>query len=640
MPVHKGAERRCSYCVELNWIVNTNIFQGILADIKPSSPSLSQAVKKILSYRTAIGDDWLEMIRDVMRLVKISSKIDIDLEIAAIPQSSWFHNWIIYLIKITELSSRNCQDSEIVEAFTYLVRDLAPFKGNPRVCDLYNLFPFMKKSFHWGLLLCNGNTTLLERCCSLLEKVTELTTSFQRSYSGPLKYEEYLEFLFHYLPGDYAIEKYEEQFNLMVSHQVYADVAEIAFRYAYYLGCMGRKSDAEVKYLEGIRAICAYGYRKDRTFSEVLDCSVPFQKRYGTLSADDFFKLYDMSRSVVFHTDGSSTKSYPVEWFDEFIKVYPENALRFLISKTFENEKANWHQEDEFSYILENYTSLFSPTNWFLLCKSLPLASSEKIVRHGLLVVDQIDCRLKDVFSNWLQSRPFCYLPEKRPSYSQKVIDQFGDKFQISLGVERKSDNEDAANFDYAYPPIKPFIAVSEDEALAFFEDNRLHESHFPGIKELFTTIADSSTRKTILRQIAKSFRSERNDEIGEWIESLFFPESQEWLYFNICLFVYVPDGWLCGLHYKIFIKRAFEINPIESIKMLKEILGYFIAEGGYTRSVTSNLISALSELGVERDIVEELYQTIFKIVEQQLPYPSNSGVNQSLYDELVACKV
>ena len=106
-----------------------------------------------------------------------------------------------------------------------------------------------------------------------------------------------------------------------------------------------------------------------------------------------------MAMTVVTHTDGKSTSSYPIEWFEEFIKVYPNEALRFLISETMESSEANWHQEDEFHHILEECFTLFSPTQWFLLCRSLPLASSSKIIARGLAVIDQIDEQLKERIS-------------------------------------------------------------------------------------------------------------------------------------------------------------------------------------------------------------------------------------------------
>ena len=618
-----------------DWINNTKYFQSILSGLKPSYSSLEQAVSNIMSNKKfADGEGWLQLIRDIVLLSKTANKTECDTAIKNLSQSNWFHNWIIYLIKITELSSRKYREVEIFDAFTYLVRDLDPFKGNPRACDLFKQLPFIKKSFHQGLLLCKGDAILLTKCCNLLEKVADLTTSIQRSYSGPLTYDEYLEILSLYLPGKYVIDKYEEHYKSLASTRVYTDVAEIAFGYAYILSREGRSVEAENKYREGVQALAAYGFRKDRTFSEVLDCSVPFQNRYGTLSVEWFYELYHMSMAVVTHTDGRSTKSYPIEWFKEFIRVYPDEALRFLISKTFENEKANWYQEDEFLFILENYASLFSPTHWFLLCRTLPLASSEKIVEYGFSIADQIDDNLEDVYSRWLQSRPFCEQPERRSEYSQEVKALFEEKYQISIDSGNKLDKKDEGLNSILSSPSQ-FQAISMDDALAFFEINRFHESHVLDIQRFFTSLTDWNARKAILRQIARSFRHGRNDCIGEWLECVFQLESQEWLYFNICLFVFVPDGWMCGLHYIHYLNRAFENNPAETIELLKEVLGYYLSDGGYTRSVTSNLIKALSEISVDEKIVQELIQTIFRIVEQQLPHSPSSDINQSIYNGL-----
>jgi len=359
------------------WIKKTTFYREVLSTFTPKVPTLELAIESIISNDKFIYDnDWKLTINDVVELSKTACDEERVAAIHSLTQHNWFRNWLIYLIKITELSQREFSNEEIINAFSFLVRDLDPFKGVPRVCDLYEQLTYIRKSFHRGLLLCNGNEKLLIKCCELLEKVTNVTTSLQRSFTGPLTGENYLEIITLYLPSEYIINKYDEYYASLGSRRVYPDVAEIAFKYAQVLNNSGRDDESKDKYIEGIQALTAYGFRKDRTLSEVLDCSVSYQKAYGTLGLEWFYNLYHMAMTVTTHTDGRSTKRYPIEWFNIFIKVYPNEALMFLVSQTLENIDANWYQEDEFYQVLEDYASLFSPTQWFLLCRSLPLASS------------------------------------------------------------------------------------------------------------------------------------------------------------------------------------------------------------------------------------------------------------------------
>ncbi len=639
-PQHKKAfpeilnelEWLCLYLGD-DWIEHTPYYQDILSMFRPPDLTLTQVVENIiLKEKFIYNDNWEVGIRNVVELAKIATDAEVDKVIGILSKYNWFRNWLIYLIKITMLSQKEYSNKDVIDAFTYLVRDIEPFKGKPRACDLYKQLSFIKKTFHWGLLLCQGNEELLAQCCELLEKVTNLTTSLQRSYSGPLTDEEYLELIAYYMPGEYVIQKYEKYYGPLGSRRVYSDIAEVAFKYTYVLSDAGQSDEAKAKYMEGIQALTAYGYRKDRTLSEVLYCSVPYQKKYGTLGPEWFFELYHMAMTVATHTDGRSTSSYPVEWFQEFIEVYPDEALKFLISETIESSEANWYQEDEFFQILESSATLFSPTQWFLLCKSLPLASSNKILSNAFDVYDQIDFALQNTFSRWVQSRPYILKPDSKELYSQEISDQYEKKFGISLKID-KSNPSKPISHSSAAESSSLFPTTCVEDALAFLENNSFHQSHVSHLKEFLLSITDLEEKKTILRQIAKSFRYSR--DAGSWVNNIFDSQSYEWLYLNICLFVYIPDGWGHGLHHVKYLKDAYSVDSKKTIALLMEILGHYLFWDSFPMSITLNLINALLELNVDETVVQGLFQLIFDVVKRRLPNPPNSEINDSIFHGL-----
>ena len=168
---------------------------------------------------------------------------------------------------------------------------------------------------------------------------------------------------------------------------------------------------------------------------------------------------------------------------------------------------------------------------------------------------------------------------------------------------------------------------------MAFLETNSLTEDHATNFQQLLTSITDWEDKKAILRQVAKSLGYGR--DVGKWIDDLFEPESHEWLYFNVCLFVFLMDGWFHGLHYTHYLNRTYEVDSAETISMLKEILGYSLSGGGYDNLISCNLIKALSELQVDEAAVQDLLQMTFHIVKRRLPHPPNSEINGSIYQGL-----
>lgn len=623
----------CIHCGD-GWMQHTPYFRDVLANYTPSVSTLEEAVERIISDdRSSFIDNWEGMVRDIVYLTKLASADAIEASIQALSNYNWFRNWLIYLIKITDLSQNEYVPESLNEAFTYLVRDLEPFKGTPRTCDLYKQIPFIEKTFHWGLLLCGSNQELLIQCCELLEMVTNTTTSLQRSYSGPLADEKFLEIIGLYLPSDYVLAKYDSYYTTLGARRVYADVAETAFKYATALGSAGRKRKAEEKCREGIQALTAYGYRKDRTLSEILYSGVPYHQAYGTLSVEWFYELYQLALAVVTHTDGKSTSSYPIEWFREFIKVYPDEALKFLAAKTFANDRAAWHQEEQFLHVLEEYDSLFEPTQWFLLCRSLPIVSTTEIIRTGLSVQSRVEALLQDTYKRWLQS-----LPNKRPkkeedTYPKEIAEQYAELFHVSLEVKEDPDSIESSSSVEERSDGVTFPTNSLDEVLSFIESNGLTERHAVQFVQFLSTVTEIEDKKEVLLEVVKSFKYGR--DAGEWVTELLEQGSPEWLYFNVCLFVFATDGWLRGLHFTHHLKRAYQEDRLETLSLLREVLGYYLSSDRYKSLVSCNLITALSELQISEESVRELLDLTTEIVQRRLPNQPDRHINQSIYQGL-----
>lgn len=248
-------------------------------------------------------------------------------------------------------------------------------------------------------------------------------------------------------------------------------------------------------------------------------------------------------------------------------------------------------------------------------------------------MINEIDGKLQDVYSRWLQSLPYVVHVEGGATYSHEIVVQFEEQFGISLKLKEEASTAEKLPDAGTSSPLFLFPTTSKDEALAFLETNSLTEDHVPSLQQLLSSITDWEDKKEILRQVAMSFRYGR--DIGEWADNFFEPKSNEWLYFNVCLFVFVMDGWFHGLHYTHYLKRTYEADPTETISMLREILGYSLSRDGYFSQISCNLIKAFSELHVDEARVHELLMTTFQIVKRRLPHPPNSEINESIYQGL-----
>ncbi len=607
-----------------DWLEKTPYFRNLIENPETTHRSISDAVDAMLSDKSWRMDEDQSLLREIVFLSTQASQAEIESVTQILSNYNWFRYWLIYLIRFSYLAAQsNITQAEILSTFSYLVRDLAPYKGEPRAAyDLFYQEGFIRRSFHWGLQLCNGDQALLEKCLSQLERVTEL--------GGPLPQGMYLALIDQYLSSQHAVEKFNKYYDVQSEERVYAHVAEFMFAFASVLDKDDQLEQAKQRFQEGVRALIGYGFRKDRTLSEILYCSVPYQQAYGTLDPDWFYRLLELAHGVVAHTDGRSTNRYPNEWFDEFIKIYPDEALRFLVTRTLENSEVEFYEENDFLHILEEHKDLFSPTQWFLLCKSLPLAASDKIVSNALSVKRKIDSSISHAYIRWLKQRPFI---DKKSEYSSETANRFFDEFGISIDVKEKTSYASDNSVTVPHVGRDAILEMDVEQILAFLEKDKLTEAQSKQLEERIQQVTDWQDVKSILRAIAKTYKYGR--DLDKWLDDFFLGEDQTWLYFNLCLFVYVLDGWFTALSGIHFFQKAYRVNPNQTTEFLYEILADAVSEGFSNRKVACNLVVALASVNHDQAEVTTIIKTIYDLVELRLPYAPNLQTVEKLHKSL-----
>lgn len=625
------------YCIHFgnDWIEEVSYYKNYIKKSSFNSSNLIEAINKVInSDRVVYREDWRSMFDEIALLSQKANKEVIDKGIKLLSDYNWFRNWLIYFIKINSFERKDKIKDELINAFSYLVRDLEPFKGEPRVSDLYSQNSYIRKSFYKGLLLCKSDNDLLIECSNLLEKVTQTVTSIQKSYHGPLTESEFLKLISYYLPSDYVLSKYKDYSNYLEGGRLYGDIAGISFEFSRVLSLAGKKEEALEKYNEGIHCLTAYGFRKDRTFSEILFCSSPYQNSYNSLDKDWFYNLYEMAMTVVTHTDGKSTNHYPVEWFEEFIKVFPDEALRILACETLEGEQSHWWQENQFKHVLRKNMKLFTPTQWFLLMKSLPLEHSEDIIDIGLDNIDFVHENIEKAFLNWLELIPNINLDYKRDN--NKYSKELSEKYRFKIGRQLfpiKEKRKRSENLDKPKENSEVFPNSSFKDALEFLDSNDLTKEHLSIFSEVINKTKKISDKRELFLKYVEQFRYGGYSE--EFDDKPFETGTTEWIYFNMYLFVFITDGWGGLMHHTRFFKEVYNFDAKIAISTLMEILGELLSKPGYVRLVSCNLIKTLSEVQYEESEVRPLLKLTHKLVKKRLPYPPNLDINLEILSKL-----
>jgi hypothetical protein len=622
-----------TYAFGNDWIDQVPSYRDYLKTISSTQVDLAAAIEILLTAENVdLRENWKQIFLDVrlgvQQAVANLNEATINQAITKLASINWFHNWVIFVILTTRLEKTSHTNRDLEEAFSYLVRDMEPYKGNPRLIDLYTQIPFIQKSFKKGLDLCTDDATT-KNCVGYLEKLTETTTTLSNSASGPLTTEAYLEIVQAYLPGDTALKKYEDYYKPLGSRRFYYEMASTAFKYSVVLSKNNHPCRAQSIFEQGVQYLTAYIHRKDPSMGEVIFPSAEYQKTYGTLSAEWFMEVYQLAFTVVAHTDGKGTHHYPITWFEKFFDVHPQEAIKFLICETFEASKATYHQESQFHHLLEHDNGFLDATKWFLLIKTLPIASSENILNLALDRIERISPDLKSTYVRWVKTLPELSGTERYSSYSQVTVDRYAQVFseKIAASIEAKAPSS-YSDFE-SEPSTIPFPTKSLEDSFAYIENTSYNEAQLKNIRIMFLNLPDEADRKQLMCKLASRYVSGRNKD--EWLGTVFKQGSDEWLYMKVAMFVYFTDGWFEGLMFTQHLETAYSHDSEKTLTYLEELVGRYIGEGGNILSVPRNLIKALTVLRVEEFKVRPLLDLTKQLLKYRLPNISNCEVDQNL---------
>lgn len=630
--------------------IRSNFIDDIFHYIKPNAKNdLLELANQILAI-THCSDKELILIESFFD--KISQSIDNEALIISIidlfKTKNWFYNWLIYYIKINIIRKKDDYSYyEVLEAFKYLVYDTEPSKGEPRTCDLYSLQDYISSSIEEGLKFIKTTDEWNEIIDLVVKASDETGTSIQRSLSGAIPMDK----LFIILDNsanennrNKIIQTFEQLIDDKKDYYLHSYITDFHFILSKQYSLNQEKNKAEVAFKKGGIFLIGYTMRRDRTLEDTLYAIEKYAKVDEIKGKEYIRQLKSLVDSVVEHTDGKDTYWFPVEWYQEYLKIDFKEASLYLLSQT-KKATYNWEYEKQLQDLL--IKSNVNPFIEAFIFLTFPIEASEKFLAYGLSLIDKVaqnDTRITNILLQNIIERTE---NERNQELSADLLSKYNEVLKLNnLEEFQKKHRENKRNeiFDKKSPveliksntiSRKEFSDMTIQELTEYCNTYKLREIDVVSLSykfDEFTTLTPEI--ENIITTIVRKYEEYPKDENIN-INVLFNKENGVSAYFWVSKFVSERDDWYKNLVNIEAFKKAYSLNPKLTIDALTKLSSIFIETQGYIRGVSSGLINALVEVGYEQDIIERMWENLYKATDFRLPVKEQVSWESILTDDL-----
>ncbi len=596
-----------------------------------------------------IFDDDLPLLIDFFNLIEKNIVKDplIKKVIKKFTGINWFYNWLIYYIKIKQLSP-NYSYSAVKKAFNYLIYDTEPFKDKPRTCDLYSARDFIYDSIKEGLRFVKTEDEWNE-IINILKKLSiEATTSLQKSISGPLATDKFFQLLdenANEINRKKIIQVFEELLEEKQPYYLHSYITEFCFRLSKQCSIYGDKNKAEKYFEKGIQFYLGYTFRRDRTLEDLIYAIESYSKVDYKKALYDLKRIKSLADAVVNHTDGKDTRLFPVEWFQKYLEINFDEASLYLLSQI--KHQYYWIYEEQLKDLLIKANENINPFVEAFIFLTFPIETSEEFLLYGLTLVEKINniekSLAKIVFSTIAEKINL----KKEKNYSEKFIERFNkylveydlkfDTIKPQISKQRTYDfNKKLKDIlDEKYKSRKDFSEMNIKEMIEYFSRNKIKEAELMSLYYYFENIGFlTDDVKKLIEIIVEKYEEYPKDSNID-LSLIFQKENDISAYYWVTKFVIDHDGW-----YKNFVNieafnKAFSTNRELAINALVTNLEKFILPDGYNRGVSSNLINAFVSVGFQEETIKEMWNNLFEATDHRLPAKESINWNKLLKDDL-----
>jgi len=542
---------------------------------------------------------------------------------------NWFYNWLIYCVKVAVIKQKsNYTFYEVKEAFSFLIYDTDPFKGEPRTCDLYHFESLIPKTIKEGLVLLAKAEEWKEIIDMLIIVNNKTSTTFQGSLGGPLSTDK-LFVLFHEIANpsniDYIISKTIEIYDEEKHYRFFSDLSDYCFIISKLYLKNNQREDAESYFLLGSRYMVSYTWRRDITLFEAIDCLSILPQIDMGLAKESIKSTYELAESVIHHTDGKDTKWLPINWFEEYVKIDSLEASLWLMNQLYKT-RYSWISEHNLLNLLKHYQGNVNPILEQFVLNSFIVENSEPYIKTSIDVNEK--ATNEDLFlASLFAKKILVHLQNDRSStYSDELENKLSSHFS-SLNIEYQSTKDsftkkDKITFNNKQPNYRTneFSDMTLSEIGELVKKGNLSESDIHSLVYVFDNIRINEESKQLVKDciIGKS-RYRFDDEIAlERLDTLFEGNKELNIYYNILVFIWMISGNGSAFHFKDKFKEAYLVDPVKSIEYLFELLPLIFS--GINRDFSCNLLTALAETTNNSEVVIESVKNLIESIEYKIP--------------------
>lgn len=571
------------------------------------------------------GDDINIFYRNVEKyaLYDISALIDFEKEI---PQDNFVWIWIKYFIRLF-IIEKKCADAnkenEVIENFRFLSSDVAPYKGNPKPA-----------------VFSHHNSNLIDRTIARALRYINSKTAWEDAISNLKKIPHpTLPMIEKNFLNNKNIHFIIDAYNQLDSadNDEYHEHAEYSFRKAIYYGRAGMINEAKAELEKALLLITSYTSRKDTTLTELIEPLPAINNINPDLAKQYTRNLKYLTDAVMKHTeDGKGIRWLTIDWFEQLLNVDYELATMYLV-KQFLTDEYFWKLDYMFVIYLQKSNAV-DPVVLNFLYKLSPTNNRINYLSGFLDVItelEKIDRRLAEISLIGLSNRNWDYSNAESSNKVKMQFFQMKDKFGIissdndsirnnervvsSFGKNELSDNltkwlckkvslsggSEVDLIDY-YKKLDKLSDEDLNFVYFFLEANKS--------EELSTAIILSLIEKRFPRDIEEHFNN-----IRTLIDRLLLTDAAK-VHLFISNFVYSKDGSFYCFVDKESLKRAIEIDRVESLNILAQLLRRVFSNSDFMYKYAANLIIAFEYAGLDGDTILSMYEVGFNFIESRLP--------------------
>lgn len=596
---------------------------------------------------------------------------------------NWFHNWIIYSIKMAELCTHTEQmDSKticesVITNLELLLQDTEVFKGEPRTCDLYFLQNELTRSYERAIELIakNGTVEDMEKALGILERLDDETgTSFDHSMGGPLTDAEFLRLISRFLTIDnyeivkpYLLRTQEK----IEKNEVYDCIAAAKLR---FVSLISKYNQAEaLEYFDlCTRYLVAYGFHKDIILEQIMDSYNIFFECVAGNPEEERDTITKMTIALWNHTDGRETKHFLNHWFDKLLKTDSRYALAFLSGLQIKYGKS-WVVERMLCSAIEKYCNNSGYLDIVIgLIESLPNDTSPRIIDATTSVFRTLEqmCagtddderlrikrRMNELVINVVSRFNILDTPwPDRDSWKDGSIKEFlltveAAGFDVSQYIEyfrikkaNNADNKDGKKTVDAFEDKQThFEASTPEDAKKWFETHDLIERDIQDICEFLENYQnDKDTLLEILgfvitRTGGWRYSQKRKDTILQIIERLGL-DDKELSEVYMLMYLYSYEWGSSLIDKDEFLNSIRLSSDVGRDTFYRELPEVIISHSG---RITKGLLNALFAIGFDKDSIITIWRSAFDIMKLRFPnldqYPIDNVLEET--DELLGLR-